>query len=230
MIIAHRGYKKNHPENTIAAFDAAFSAGADAIETDLRRSITGKIIVSHNPVINGNKHLGLDELFEYIASKNKLFFLELKSSDPELLACIIKKIHNQNAWDKVHLIGFASRIRTALLVQDKFSRLLVDQIIMLPWLDLTRLRVIKKSNAVFFGWLDGIKYSENFFRRITSVEQIAKFKQMYESNGFKVMAGVLNREDGIKYFQKAGIYDIFTDEIELANKVLTQSFACTFSK
>jgi len=160
MIVAHRGYKKQHLENTIPAFEDAFLNGADAIETDLRIGPSGKIIVSHNPVKDDTGILTLDELFDFIASKNALFFLELKSSDPELLAPVIRKIHNQNAWDKVRVIGFASRIKTALLVQDRFPKLLVDQIIQLPYLDLVRMRWPKKSNAVFIGWLEGVALSE----------------------------------------------------------------------
>ncbi len=71
MIISHRGYAKEHPENTFAAFDAAFSAGADAIETDVRIAGDGTLVVSHDPVKSSRGIITLDELFEYIAS-NKL--------------------------------------------------------------------------------------------------------------------------------------------------------------
>ena len=99
-------------------------------------------------------------------------------------------------------------------MQDKFPKLLVDQIIMIPHLGY--IKKPKKGNAIFLGWLDGIKYSELFFKQMISKYRVIKLKEKYESLGFKVMAGVLNREDGIKYFQKAGIHDIFTDEVELA--------------
>lgn len=41
MLIAHRGDKSHHPENTLAAFEAAHSLGACAIKCDVRISADG---------------------------------------------------------------------------------------------------------------------------------------------------------------------------------------------
>ncbi|KAI9678049.1 MAG: hypothetical protein M1817_005993 [Caeruleum heppii] len=46
--IAHRGYKAQHPENTICAFQGAIKAGAHAIETDLHLSKDGVVVLSHD--------------------------------------------------------------------------------------------------------------------------------------------------------------------------------------
>ncbi|KAG6035308.1 hypothetical protein E4U41_006139, partial [Claviceps citrina] len=45
--IAHRGYKALWPENTISAFRAAVSAGAHALETDVRLTRDGVAVLSH---------------------------------------------------------------------------------------------------------------------------------------------------------------------------------------
>ena len=45
--IAHRGYAAKYPENTIAAFQGAADAGADALETDLHLSRDGVVVLSH---------------------------------------------------------------------------------------------------------------------------------------------------------------------------------------
>lgn len=47
-IIAHRGYSAVAPENTLAAFEAALRAGADAIEFDLQESAGGEPVVFHD--------------------------------------------------------------------------------------------------------------------------------------------------------------------------------------
>lgn len=47
-IVAHRGFSGSAPENTIAAFDQAVSAGAHAFELDVRRSADGEIVVIHD--------------------------------------------------------------------------------------------------------------------------------------------------------------------------------------
>ncbi|MBV8446274.1 MAG: glycerophosphodiester phosphodiesterase [Candidatus Dormibacteraeota bacterium] len=47
LVIAHRGASSTHPENTLAAFEAAIVAGADCVELDVRRTADGRLVVHH---------------------------------------------------------------------------------------------------------------------------------------------------------------------------------------
>jgi glycerophosphoryl diester phosphodiesterase len=47
-LVAHRGGSRVAPENTLAAFDRADELGADAIETDVRLSRDGVVMVFHD--------------------------------------------------------------------------------------------------------------------------------------------------------------------------------------
>lgn len=47
--MAHRGASAEAPENTLAAFEAAVSAGADLIEMDIRLTADGIPVVLHDP-------------------------------------------------------------------------------------------------------------------------------------------------------------------------------------
>ncbi len=47
-LVAHRGGGRISPENTLAAFDRAATLGADAIETDVRLSRDGVVMVFHD--------------------------------------------------------------------------------------------------------------------------------------------------------------------------------------
>src|SRR5690606_33016827 len=47
-VTAHRGAALMAPENTLAAFQAAIDAGADAIEFDVRLSADGAVVVFHD--------------------------------------------------------------------------------------------------------------------------------------------------------------------------------------
>ena len=50
LILAHRGLPgADRPENTLAAVAAAFDAGADGVEVDLRLTADGVLAVSHDP-------------------------------------------------------------------------------------------------------------------------------------------------------------------------------------
>jgi glycerophosphoryl diester phosphodiesterase len=48
VAISHRGEHLRHPENTMAAYRAAIEAGADFIETDVRTTSDGKLVIMHD--------------------------------------------------------------------------------------------------------------------------------------------------------------------------------------
>ena len=52
IVIAHRGDKTHAPENTLAAFKSAIDIGADAIEFDVKLSSDGHIIVHHDRMVD----------------------------------------------------------------------------------------------------------------------------------------------------------------------------------
>lgn len=65
FVAAHRGVVgAAHPENTLAAFEAAIAARADAIELDVRRLAGGELVVFHDESCAGRslKQLTLTDL------------------------------------------------------------------------------------------------------------------------------------------------------------------------
>lgn len=48
LLIAHRGAKREHPENTISAFRRALELGADGIELDVHATADGVVVVHHD--------------------------------------------------------------------------------------------------------------------------------------------------------------------------------------
>jgi glycerophosphoryl diester phosphodiesterase len=51
-VVAHRGASASEAENTLAAFERAISAGADAIELDVRLTADGHPVVMHDPRVD----------------------------------------------------------------------------------------------------------------------------------------------------------------------------------
>ena len=47
ILAAHRGDRFNYPENTMPAFESAVSLGVDMIETDVRMSKDGELVLMH---------------------------------------------------------------------------------------------------------------------------------------------------------------------------------------
>jgi glycerophosphoryl diester phosphodiesterase len=52
VIIAHRGYRKRYPENTLAAFAAAFDAGACMVELDVTLTKDRRVVVLHDDTLD----------------------------------------------------------------------------------------------------------------------------------------------------------------------------------
>jgi glycerophosphoryl diester phosphodiesterase len=48
VVISHRGEHLAHPENTMPAFEAAFEAGADYFELDVRTTSDGRLVLMHD--------------------------------------------------------------------------------------------------------------------------------------------------------------------------------------
>jgi glycerophosphoryl diester phosphodiesterase len=48
LVLSHRGYHVQLPENTLEAFEAAAAMGVDGIETDLRLTADGQLILFHD--------------------------------------------------------------------------------------------------------------------------------------------------------------------------------------
>ena len=235
MIISHRGRYNGFLENTIPAFEAALKAGADAVECDLRLTLDKKVIVNHDKHIklNGSrikisktplkdlikprheeKPLTIDDLFEYIRQKQVPFFLEVKNRSPMLVEAIAQKIKDKKLWDRVHIMGFSIFIKNALRAQERYEKLRVLPIITNPFY--SYIRKPKKSYGVFVGWIDEWYGSGLLFRKLISTNRLIKLKSFYEKKGFKVMAGVINKDEGFKYFKQAGIVDIVTDNVKEA--------------
>lgn len=57
LLLAHRGYHADFPENTLPAFEAAVALGADGIETDVRLSADGLPVLFHDERIHGGRRI-----------------------------------------------------------------------------------------------------------------------------------------------------------------------------
>lgn len=53
--IAHRGFTKNFPDNTLEAFRAAIELGADGVEFDVHETADNHFIIFHDPKVEGRE-------------------------------------------------------------------------------------------------------------------------------------------------------------------------------
>lgn len=75
LVIAHRGASGTELENSLAAFRAAASLGADAVELDVHGTADGELIVHHDETIDGTHHIAH-------SSASAIAQLRLANSEP----------------------------------------------------------------------------------------------------------------------------------------------------
>ncbi|MFM8980997.1 MAG: glycerophosphodiester phosphodiesterase [Planctomycetia bacterium] len=67
-VLAHRGLCTGAPENTLAAFEAAARAGVDGIETDVRCTADGVLVLVHDRHLPGGRPVAQARLAELAAA------------------------------------------------------------------------------------------------------------------------------------------------------------------
>lgn len=77
LVVAHRGYAKYVPENTLQAFVAALELGAGGIELDIWECASGEFVVSHDENIQGLGSIRKNTLNQILGKTgNPIFTLE----------------------------------------------------------------------------------------------------------------------------------------------------------
>jgi glycerophosphoryl diester phosphodiesterase len=131
LIIAHRGASAVAPENTIAAFKAAITAGADGIEFDVRLTRDGVPVVIHDETLyrthgvrrrvaemTSNELTTIDvpslaQLFDLFESNAMLLYLEMKDKEVRLAEECCRLIEYYGLKDRVIVECFEhSALRT----------------------------------------------------------------------------------------------------------------------
>ena len=151
LIIGHRGASAVAPENSMAAFEAAISAGADGIEFDVRLSRDGVPVIIHDDTLQRTHGLrrrvvdltvaelrsvgvpSLRDLFELMAQNDLILCLEIKASSPTLPDLCCELVHEFAFKDRVIVECFDLKViekiktlETAALFE---PRIYTDQIV-----------------------------------------------------------------------------------------------------
>ena len=91
-VIAHRGYDRGGPENTLAALQAAADAGADVVEVDVMQTIDGGFVAAHdaNLLVLGGTDVTLPELTAERASRQEVRMHGLADRVPTLEQYVLR--------------------------------------------------------------------------------------------------------------------------------------------
>jgi glycerophosphoryl diester phosphodiesterase len=141
QIVAHRGVTTDAVENTLEAFRAAQSLGADAIELDVRLSADGIAVVYHyaylealtdgsGPVwqrslaelrglcvggLADTRIPTLEEVLEEFAPTPLGLEIELKGPEPETVEAVCRLLETvREAWPRVEVTSYEPALLAAL--------------------------------------------------------------------------------------------------------------------
>ena len=142
--IAHRGAKRELPENSIAAFRRAFDRAADAIELDVHATRDGVVVVHHDPVVASSRaiadmtwdelrrvelspRIGVPRLADVLAMtpSGKTVYVEIKGERIELAVATV--IGESSARCAVHSFDHDAIGRLRAIAPDVPRGILFDE-------------------------------------------------------------------------------------------------------
>lgn len=216
------------PGNRLADFEDAVEECADGIETDVSfvRIGASEEIFIHHP---GQRlsALRLSEFVEFLKRYPRLeCFLDIKQNDLRLVETAIKIVVANRLQDRVYFTFCQVRLpwlgletSGKLLLRAKLfePRIKTHLIATFPF-SLPRLVQKYQPDIVSTGWLED-RLSRFFFKWVI-IPFFDLPKQIFETQkmGVRVLAGIFNREEDIRYFADMGVDAIMTENIDVAFK------------
>lgn len=242
-VYAHRGGPAAAPENTIAAFKAAFAAGADAVECDIRRTADGQFVAFHDADasrvcgrrwriadttwahlktlrVNGREPIAhLDDILNLmILRPGREFYFELALERESDAADLARQIARAGVEPRAQLLVFSHR--TALLDAASAAVPKIGRAVMpLFPSDLAGTARKAKAARICAGWIDWPLTKELFYFGASAFDLRGQAAALAEE-GIEVSAGIANHPRDIKRLAASGVHAIWTDDVETALKFL----------
>ncbi|WP_312654071.1 glycerophosphodiester phosphodiesterase family protein [Proteiniclasticum sp.] len=119
--IAHRGFSKFYPENTMIAFQMAVEAGCDAIELDLQVTKDGELVIFHDDTLERTT-TGVGLISEFTKkelmnlSASKLFYGKL---DDQKIPSLEEYLHYIRGKNIISVIELKKKINADAKMEEK---------------------------------------------------------------------------------------------------------------
>jgi glycerophosphoryl diester phosphodiesterase len=218
-----------------------------SVETDISMRDDGRIIIYHpgtitpDPLKMGwseiqNSVLNIMPIEDFlkllVCFPQIICYLDMKQSSSKLAARIIKAIAVRNLEERIYLTAFQKEIPGLVAGADgkmiRFAKNLNPNIktnIIVTWPQ-NLMKIIRKYNypdAISIGWLLEPPVtkliSELTFKTLAAAFNLKNQIKEVKKQGIKVIAGVANDEQSMRYFADLGADAISTDNPELAMTV-----------
>lgn len=242
--MAHRGGPQNAPENTIAAFERAFSDGADAIECDIRKTRDGQFVAFHDrtggrltghnwPVAGTDygqlKHikvLGREPIAHLDDIVNLLIFHRFKKcyfepvlEDPCDAAALALEIKKAGIQRRAYILAFSNNRKTLIAAKNAAPDIGVAVMPLLPC-DIAGAARAAGASAVCAGWLPGWPGTKALFKLSAALFNFKEQAAAAAGLGVTVSAGIANDCHDARWLAAQGVGGIWTDDVPLVRKAI----------
>ena len=242
-IYAHRGALLNGPENTVAAFRAAFSAGAAAIECDIRRTADGQFVACHDSTVKrisgqawpvaktswahlktlrvfGKEPMAhLDDILNLmILRPDKDFYFEMVLDREADAADLALQIQRAGVQRRAFLLSFSIHGNFLRAARAAVPDIGLAVIPLLPS-DVLQTARLAGAEKVCAGWIDWPFPRELFYAGASAFDLQAQLRAAAAA-GIGVSVGVANHPRDLRRLSMLGVSAIWTDDVRLAAKYL----------
>jgi glycerophosphoryl diester phosphodiesterase len=221
-VFAHRGDATTAKENTLAAFVAAVTVGADGVELDVRRSADGALVVHHDAHLDGIgaiAELRVRDLPDDVA----LLSDAVEVLDPLLVNVEIKNDPDEPGHDATGSLG-----HDVVALLDELGEL--DRVVISSF-DLPTLDAVRQASAsVATGWLLGYAADPRAAVDVAIAHAVSALHPWVltvdvdvvaaaHSAGLEVATWTVNARHDLEQMASLGVDSVITDDVRLALEV-----------
>lgn len=232
LVYAHRGDRSRAPDNTLEAFRLAVDAGADGIETDVRRTIDGVLVMSHDdrsPGFPPIATMSFSEIREQIPVIPT--FIETLSVVPSnvWLNVEIKNFPDEADFDEAR--GVVNQVIETISEHDTLDRILLssfDPVTMQRAAqinpEMLRAQLIRLPHGLDIGIAAALSqgaHAVNPELNHISADPVTAISSIHEA-GLKAIVWKVNLADEIVMLINAGADGVITDDPAMTRDVIAQ--------
>lgn len=230
LVLAHRGARRQAPENTLAAFRRARELGADGVELDVHATADRVLVVDHDGAPDGVGPIAAVELATLRAARPDLPTLEeaLDECAGMLVNVEVKNLPHDPGWDPDHqmleplLALLAGRRHRDRVIVSSFNLETIDHLHALAPALATGYLVLAQptfDHAVALAAERGHAAVHPFVDVLLAGDVAASVTRAHGA-GLAVNVWTVNDQDAMRTLDAAGVDAVITDVPDEARAVI----------